>query len=391
MNKQRLALLTGTHGINDMYQGLVPALLPFMVMERGYSYAAISGLMLAASGLSSIVQPLFGLYADKTRSTKLVPIGFLVAALGVALAGMATEYWLTWLALAISGLGIAAYHPPATVAARAAGGTSQKAMSIFSVGGTIGASFAPLIAALAISGGNLSRSYLLAIPAILMAGIWFMSMSRASERAHAANQRKAGTVSSAPNDWRAFALLVVMVVTWSAPYVITLSMVSLLITRDLGGSAFLGATALTSFTAAGAVGTLTGGAIADRLGRMTTIRIGFALMPFMLAGLIFASSPVQAAIFTALLGTAMFLPFSAMVTLSQDYLPRNQATASGITLGLAISVGGLSSPLFGMVSDAYGLSVTFFALLGVLCCSTVIAFRLKDRDLRAHPAVAAAA
>jgi MFS transporter, FSR family, fosmidomycin resistance protein len=48
MNKGRLGLLTGTHAVNDLYQGLVPALLPLMVLERGYSYTAVSGLMLAA-------------------------------------------------------------------------------------------------------------------------------------------------------------------------------------------------------------------------------------------------------------------------------------------------------------------------------------------------------
>lgn len=381
MNKQRLALLTGTHSINDMYQGMVPALLPFMVLERGYSYAAISGLMLAASGLSSVVQPLFGMYADKTRSTRLVPIGFLVAAFGVVLAGMATEYWLTWLALALSGLGIAAYHPPATVAARAAGGTSLKAMSLFSVGGTIGAACAPLLATLAIGSGQLSRSYLLAIPAVLMAAIWFYVMSRASVKTDAANRRKGAANIQAHNDWRAFGLLVAVVITWSIPYVIVLSMVSLFITRDLGATAFWGTTALTLFTASGAIGTLAGGAIADRYGRMTTIRIGYVLMPCMMAGVVFSGSPTVATIFTALLGMAMFVPFSAMVTLSQDYLPRNQATASGITLGLAISVGGLTSPLFGMLSDAYGLSVTFSVLLGVLCTACCIALRLKDRAL----------
>lgn len=391
MNKQRLALLTGTHSINDMYQGMVPALLPFMVLERGYSYAAISGLMLAASGLSSVVQPLFGMYADKTRSTRLVPIGFLVAAFGVVLAGMATEYWLTWLALALSGLGIAAYHPPAVVAARAAAGTSLKAMSIFSVGGTIGAACAPLLATLAIGGGQLSRSYLLVIPAVLMAGIWFYAMSRASGTTNAANRRQRSASTNAQNDWRAFGLLVAVVITWSIPYVIVLSMVSLFMTRDLGATAFWGTTALTLFTACGAIGTLAGGAIADRYGRMTTIRIAYILMPCMMAGVVFSATPTAATIFTALLGMVMFLPFSAMVTLSQDYLPRNPATASGITLGLAISVGGLTSPLFGMLSDAYGLSVTFSVLLGVLCAACCIALRLKDRVLQQEETLPAAA
>ena len=156
MNRKRLGLLTGTHSVNDLYQGLIPALLPFMVLERGYSYTAVSGLILAATGLSSVVQPLFGLYADKHPRNWLIPAGFMLAALGVALAGVAESYLWTWLAIAISGLGIAAYHPPATTAARLAGGASQKAMSLFSVGGMLGAAAAPLVATAVIGGSSLS-------------------------------------------------------------------------------------------------------------------------------------------------------------------------------------------------------------------------------------------
>lgn len=147
MNRARLGLLTGTHAVNDFYQGLVPALLPFLALERGYSYTAVSGLMLAATALSSVVQPLFGLYVDRAARPWMVPLGFMVAAIGLVLMGMSPTYWGSWIAATLCGLGIAAYHPPATVAARVAGGASQKAMSVFSVGGTIGASFAPLLAA----------------------------------------------------------------------------------------------------------------------------------------------------------------------------------------------------------------------------------------------------
>jgi FSR family fosmidomycin resistance protein-like MFS transporter len=386
MNKRRLGLLTGTHAVNDLYQGLVPALLPFMVLERGYSYTAAAGLMLAATGLSSVVQPLFGLYADRHPRSWLVPTGFLVAALGVVLAGLSQSYLLTWIAIALCGLGIAAYHPPATVAARAAGGASQKAMSVFSVGGTIGASFAPVLAATAVGGGSLSRSYLLGVPAVVMGVVWLLaSTGRAGSAAAAASAaaRKAGAaVAKPPNDWRAFGWLVATIVGWSIPYVTVLSMLSLRITRDLHGTAFQGAAALTAFTAAGAVGTLLGGWLGDRIGRMGTIRAGYLLALPALAGLVLAPSAGWALACTALLGMSMFLPFAAQVTLAQDYLPRNPATASGITLGLALSVGGLVSPLFGMLSDARGLGVTLTAVLCVLCVATVLALRLRNRSMQ---------
>ncbi|OZI32504.1 MFS transporter [Bordetella genomosp. 10] len=380
-DRVRLGLLTSTHAVNDLYQGLVPALLPFMVLERGYNYTAASGLMLAATGLSSVVQPLFGLYADKAPRGWMVPLGFLVAALGLVLAGMSGgSYIATWLAAALCGLGIAAYHPPATVAARAAGGGSQRAMSVFAVGGTIGASFAPFLANAVVGGGALDRSWLLALPAVLMAMLWLAATTGACKRggAHAQARRIA---DHATNDWRAFALLCGVIVGWSIPYVTVLSMLSLYVTRELGGAPYMGAAALTSFTAAGAAGTLLGGWLADRWGRMPAIRLGYMLALPAMGGLALAPDAVWAWCCTGALGVAMFLPFSAQVTLAQDYLPRNPATASGITLGLAMSIGGMVSPLFGLLSDARGLRYTLTCVLVVLAVSAALALRMRNRSV----------
>lgn len=151
--------------------------------------------------------------------------------------------------------------------------------------------------------------------------------------------------------------------------------------RDLQGSSAQGALVLTCFTAASAIGTLGGGFLADRVGRIATIRIGYTLALPALAGLVLATTPLPAMLCAALLGTAMFLPFASQVTLAQDYLPRNPATAAGITLGLALSVGGMLSPLLGMLSDSHGLRTTLSVVLGVLTLATALAFQLGNRRI----------
>lgn len=386
MNRARLGLLTGTHAVNDLYQGLVPALLPFMVLERGYSYTAVSGLMLAATGLSSMVQPLFGLYADRSPRLWMVPLGFVVAALGLALVGMSQDYWVSWLAAVLCGLGIAAYHPPATVAARMAGGSSQKAMSVFSVGGTAGASFAPMLAAAVVGGGALHRSWMLALPALAMLAVWYACTWRDGAKAQAGARRTAAAQGELPtNHWRAFFLLCGVIVCWSIPYVTVLSTLPMFVTRELGGTDFMGAATLTSLTAAAAVGTLLGGMVADRWGRMQAIRVGYLLALPALGALALASSPWGALACTMALGVCMFLPFAAQVTLAQDYLPRNQATASGLTLGLAMSIGGMAAPLLGMLSDARGLRFSLSAVLCILCVGAALAWCMRNR--RSEPAV----
>jgi len=60
VDRARVALFATCHAVDDMYQGAVPALLPFFVADRHYSYAAAAGLMFALTAMSSVIQPVFG-------------------------------------------------------------------------------------------------------------------------------------------------------------------------------------------------------------------------------------------------------------------------------------------------------------------------------------------
>lgn len=386
MKKGQVAFLTGTHVVNDLYQGAVPALLPFMMLERGYSYSAVAGITLAATGLSSVVQPAFGMLVDRKSRNWLVPTGFVTAATGIVVAAMSTTYIVTWLAIALAGIGIAAYHPPATNLARAAGGHSQKAMSVFSVGGTLGASLAPPFVTLVVGSLGLSGGYLLAVPAVVAAIWWIVAQSRPAGTgtdAESAQSLSSQLAANGPvsDDWRSFTRLVLVTVCWSIPYVTTLSLVSPYVLNGLNGSSSSAAIVLSSFTLAGAAGTLLGGALADRRGRRASIRLGYLLAVPSLVLLAAAPNVATAELGIVCLGFAMFLPFAPQVTLAQDYLPNRPGTASGVTLGLAMSVGGIASPLFGYLADHFGPRMAIGATTAVLLVGAVIAFTLRDRRL----------
>ncbi|MFE6619099.1 MFS transporter [Streptomyces sp. NPDC057740] len=393
MKKGQLGFLTGTHAVNDLYQGAIPAMLPFLMSERHYSYAAVSGLAFAASGVSSLFQPLFGVLSDRRPRSWLVPAGFITAALGVVAAGLSGNYLTTWLCVALAGIGIAAYHPPATSQARAAGGSSQKAMSVFSVGGTVGGAVAPTLVTLVIGSSGFDGSYLLAVPALVMAVLWGLKGPWMRWRGHveAAPLVTGGSVRQADemrqtDDWRAFGRLVAVIIGWSIPFVTVTSLVSLHAQRELGQSTAAGAAVLTSYTAAGAFGTLLGGWVGDRYGRMTSVRAGYLVALPALIGIAWAPTfPILVAS-AVVFGAAMFVPFAAQVTLAQDYLPHRPGTASGLTLGLAMAAGGLCSPAFGWLADSSGLRSAFYALLLVFVIPVALALRLPDRVLDASEA-----
>ncbi|MFG3258594.1 MFS transporter [Streptomyces sp. NPDC048172] len=404
MNKARLGFLASTHTVNDLYQGAVPALLPFLMAQRHYSYADVSGIALAVTGLSSAGQPLFGILADRRPRDWMVPVGFLTAALGVAGIGLVHGYALTWLCAALAGLGLAAYHPPATSMARAAGGSSQKGMSVFAVGGTLGAALAPACVTFLVGVAGLRGTALLAIPALVTALVWAARSvrsprprrGRAPEAPPGSSTRRpargvegdagdAGDAGVARDDWRAFRRLVATVVGWSIPYVTVTALVALHAERTLHVGPGKGAAVLTSFTAAGAVGTLLGGWAADRHGRTATVRAGYVLSVPALAGVVWAPDFPFLVAATVLSGAALFVPFAPQVTLAQDYLPTRPGTASGLTLGLTMSAGGLCSPLFGMLADAHGLRTALGAALAVFTVAVLGAAGLKEPRPYGHP------
>jgi MFS transporter, FSR family, fosmidomycin resistance protein len=170
--RTRLAFLTSTHVVDDLYQGAVPALLPFLAIERHYSYAGLTGITLAATFLASVVQPGFGALTDRYRNLGwLVAAGVLVAGLGIGLSGLGDNYLITWFAVAASGVGVAAYHPEATRTARGMAGDSTQAMSCFSVGGNAGLALGPVIVTPVLLATRLRGTPLLALPAVVMAAV----------------------------------------------------------------------------------------------------------------------------------------------------------------------------------------------------------------------------
>src|SRR5450756_3048361 len=105
-----LALSLG-HGCADLCSGALFALLPFLVVERHYSYAAAGVFALTASVASALFQPLVGAQGDRGEARWLMPAGLILSGLGIGAVGLATSYSLTLLAVAVCSAGVAAYHP----------------------------------------------------------------------------------------------------------------------------------------------------------------------------------------------------------------------------------------------------------------------------------------
>jgi FSR family fosmidomycin resistance protein-like MFS transporter len=376
VNRRGIAMMSASHVVDDFYQGVVPALLPFLVMERHYSYAAVAGLVLAANLLSSIAQPAFGWWGDRRPRRWLIPAGMLTAAVGVSLVAFSVEYWATWVLIAVAGLGISAFHPEAARAARVAAGDSNRAMSVFALGGNTGFALGSLVTTPLLLLTGLQGAVFLVIPAALMAALLFARLGRVLDGPAGTPKRVAHPPG--PDNWPAFLRLTAVVVVRSIVFFGAVSFVALYFIHDFGTSEALGGLALSVFLFAGAGGTLIGGWLADRVGRLVSIRLGFAATVPALLGLVLSPDWVVALVFVAVFGVAIFVPFAVFVILGQDYLPNRIGIASGVTVGLAVTVGGLFSPLLGWIGDESDLRTVFLVLLGLTALALLLAFFLRE-------------
>lgn len=381
-NRRGVVLMSSAHLANDLYQGVVPAMLPFLAAERHYSYAALAGLTLAATLISSIAQPIFGVIGDRRPLRWMITGGIATAAGGTAFVGLTYSYTLTWIFVAIAGLGIAAFHPEGARAARQAAGNSNKAMGLFALGGNAGFALGSLVSTPVFLAFGVSGTPLLALPGIVMVIILIRYLAPTLGGTHSHTDQ--ANLPQGQDQWWAFTGLIIVVVLRSVIFLAMTSFLGLFFVENLGTSEATGGTIVTIFLFAGAAGTLIGGWMADRWDRLMSIRMGFIVVLPALVGLLLSPSPVVATGFVILMGIALFLPFSVMIMLGQDYLPNRIGTASGVTVGLPMTVGGIFAPMIGALADHTSLSFALTTLLGVPVVALVITMLLKDPQK--HPA-----
>ncbi len=380
LNRKYVYVVALGHFFCDIGMGALPAILPFFILQYGMDYQAVAGLMFASCFLSSVVQPTFGWLADRTSKTWLMPLGIFLAGAAMGLAGLFENYWSIFAVVTVSGIGSAIFHPEAArMIHKLSGAKRGTALSIFSVGGNGGFAVGPIIAVAAITAFGMKGTAVFCLLALIMAIVLLIivpkmkaDIAQTSLSEAAAAGKGAEPKSNLQNDWPSFARLTLLIVFSSIVICGLRSFIPLYLVNVTGLSTAAAGSALTLLFMFGVVTTLIGGLLADRIGYLKVVQMSYVLLVPMV-GLL--SQTTNAFICYALMipiGFAMFSPFSSVVVLGQNYLARSIGFASGVTLGLTFSVGGVFVPLIGSFADHYGLPATMelltaFALLAALC------------------------
>jgi FSR family fosmidomycin resistance protein-like MFS transporter len=378
-----VAVLAAGHLFTDLNQGAMPALLPFFVAQYRYSYQQAAGLVFAATIASSLVQPFFGHFADRFSAAWLMPAGVLLAGVGLALTAVTDSYWLMAAVLVVSGLGVAAFHPEAARTMNAAAGERKATgMSVFSVGGSAGFALGPLLVTGLMLAFGLRGALLLAAPAAGMAAV-LVSQLRCLPALPTTGSLGGQPVIRRPDAWAPFGRLTAALVARSVIYFGFNTFLPLYWVDRLGQSPAAGSAILSAWLASGVAGALIGGRLSDRYGaRQVGLWTSLAVAP--LIGLfVLLPQVVPATALLLLIGPLMTMPSSGLVVLGQAFLPNRVGVASGITIGLSVSVGGAAAPVLGAVADRLGILAALACLAAVPLLVALLLWTLPRRGAAA--------
>ena len=377
MDVSKVLLVSLGHLSCDVNGGALPALLPFLRAEYGFTYQAAGGLMFAYSCLSSVIQPVFGYVADKIAKPWFISLGVLLAGFGVAAIGFLHVYWAIFAAVAVSGVGAALFHPEGARYANKVSGRAQgTGLSIFSVGGNGGYVLGPLLAVTAVHAWGMAGTAVFGVIAVLMASVLLVPLRRMAAAARRSPVGAERGSEAGRNNWREFSKLTGAIVVRSILFVGFNTFIPLYWVQVFGRSEAAGAVALTGFAAFGVFSNFAGGLLSDRYGYRTIIRGAYALLipSAVLFGL--TRNLYVAYALLPLLGFALYAPFSSMVVLGQSLLARNIGFASGVTMGLSTSVGGIFAPVLGKIADTHGLPAAIHVMGAVAVLGALFAFAL---------------
>jgi FSR family fosmidomycin resistance protein-like MFS transporter len=368
-----LRLLTVAHAFTDLNQGVLPVMIPFLVAQRHLSLTLAATLVLAANLLGSVVQLAFGHLSDKYPTAWVIPAAVVVAAGGTALVGLAPTLPLMLAGAMLMGFAVAAFHPEGSRFSNYFAGRKRSAgMSVFTVGGFVGLAAGPVLATpLMLAFGLRGVSFLL-IPACVVAVLLLRELPRFNEvraTAHQASRERPGR-----NDWRGFSIMSIVVALRSTTFLAAVTFTPIFVLRVVHVNAFLQSFTLFALLSGGAIGVITGGLLGERIDRRRVVSISMLLTAIFSAAIAVTGAGLHLIALTivlaALFGVSLGLSAGVLVVLGQEYLPKSIGIASGMTLGLANTVGGIAAPAFGHIGDQYGL-VSVFATIAVFAALAV--------------------
>ncbi len=367
-----LTAISFSHLLNDTIQSLLPSIYPLLKASLALSFSQVGLITFTLMLSASVLQPVVGLITDRHPAPYSLVTGMAFSLVGLLVLASAGSLPMLLVAAGLIGLGSAIFHPESSRVARlASGGRHGLAQSVFQVGGNVGSSIGPLLAAfVVVPYGQSSIAWCSAVALLAIGVLWRIGRWHEERIAVAARPSRAAVpdvivpavprapVLSRGRIMMSIAILVALIFSKYFYLASFSSFYTFYLMSRFGVTVQEAQFNLFVFLAAVAAGTILGGPLGDRFGRKWVIWASIVgALPFTLT-LPYASL-FWTQVLSVVIGLIIASAFSAILVYAQELIPNRVGLIAGLFFGFAFGMGGLGAAVLGELADRTSIEFVY--------------------------------
>ena len=355
--KKAIIWLTLGHMVCDIYGGFLNPIMPFIAAKLGFSMAIATVIISIAHICSSMMQPVFGFFADNMLKRFFIFWGLILASLFIPLTPLAPNIGFLLVFMILGALGGSFFHPQSLGFLNYFSGEHcSDNMGVFMSMGSLGFAFGPLLAALITQVLGLDMIAYTSIFGLILAFLMFYCVPKLSLTEKKPEHKEFITSFKEILGNRQMDLLLLVGMLKS---LITNSSCILLpfLWKNMGASPFYIGFALFLFVFAGALGSFASPKFEKLVGSKPIIYFSmWATFPMMLAfALTYKSHPHISLITFFIMGFTTMLAQPVIMVCGQRTLPQYKSIVAGFINGFCWGIVALCVSILGTVAEQFGI------------------------------------
>ena len=383
-NKKALFWLSGAHFINDIYTGVLNPIMPFIAAKIGISMAIATIILTISHIFSSLLQPLFGFFADNIVKRSFIFWGLILSSIFIPLSALAHNPFILVLFIIFGSIGSSLFHPQALgFASRFAQKDSAgKSMAVFVAMGTLGYSMGPVVSSAITQFLGMPKMPLMTFLGIVWALIMFSFVPKLSLSEKVINKINFKTAfkriltNRKLNILNVIAMLKTMIM--SACFILLP-----FLWKNMGYKPFYIGMALFMFIFAGGIGSLISGHIEKNIGAANVFYISMiSTFPLMILFILTCSShPTLSLVIFVIMGFITMMATPVTMVMAQNVIPEYKSIISGFINGFSWGIVAIAMSLLGFIAEKFGITnVLIFVSIIPAVCSILVKELFKENN-----------
>jgi len=355
-----IATVSVAHLVQDTYSAFLAPILPLLIDKLGMSLF-MSAFLDIARKIPSLLNPFFGLLAERSDARYFVILSPAFTAIVMSLLGVANSYVMLLILLFIAGITSTLFHIPSPGMIKASSGDKLgRGMSYFMVGGELARTLGPLIITGGVSLWGLEGTWRLMPFGIIASLILYYKLRNFNftQTKFTKKREKGDAMREVKRFLPLFGVMSGFMFFQSAMKMAVTLYLAIYLTQE-GFSLWVASSALAVLQFFGVIGTFASGTISDKIGRQKTLVIMSSGAALTMSAFLFSTTPYTMFPLLALLGIFMFANGPIMLSVIHELDTKMPTFINSVYMSINFSISSIVVLAMGVFGDAIGLKTTY--------------------------------